>query len=65
MDPFAEGEKKLAEFWPMYVKEADSFDRELSEGWNKFSAHSSDFNACEFLSLRCLFNSMLEVILSE
>ncbi|KAF8594120.1 hypothetical protein BDV93DRAFT_565769 [Ceratobasidium sp. AG-I] len=39
-DPFADGEKKLAEFWPMYVKEADSFDKELSEGWNKFSPSS-------------------------
>ncbi|KAF8601449.1 hypothetical protein BDV93DRAFT_235881 [Ceratobasidium sp. AG-I] len=34
LDPIAEGQKKLAEFWPIYVKEADSFDRELSEGWN-------------------------------
>lgn len=33
-DPFAEGAKKLDEFWPIYVKEADSYDKELSEGWN-------------------------------
>ena len=65
VDPFAEGEKKLAEFWPMYVKEADSFDRELSEGWNKFSNRSLETNVfCAYRS-RILVHSMLEVILSE
>jgi hypothetical protein len=34
-NPFADGAKKLTEFWPLYVKEADNFDRELSDGWNK------------------------------
>ncbi|KAF8595226.1 hypothetical protein BDV93DRAFT_501423 [Ceratobasidium sp. AG-I] len=34
-DPYAIGEAKLAEFWPAYVKEADTYDRELFEGWNK------------------------------
>ena len=40
-DPFAIGQEKLAEFWPVYVREADAYDKELSEGWNKFSAATS------------------------
>lgn len=38
LDPFVEGAKKLDKFWPIYVKEADSYDKELSEGWNRFGA---------------------------
>ncbi|KAF8594117.1 hypothetical protein BDV93DRAFT_396532, partial [Ceratobasidium sp. AG-I] len=40
----------LAEFWPMYVKEADSFDKELSEGWNKFSPQLTSIFASSSLT---------------
>ena len=40
LDPFVIGRKKLSEFWKVYVKEADAFDKELSDGWNKFSTCS-------------------------
>lgn len=36
-DPYTMGKAKLAEFWPTYVKEADLYDKELSDGWNKLS----------------------------
>ena len=32
LDPFVIGRKKLSEFWKVYVKEADAFDKELSDG---------------------------------
>lgn len=50
-DPFALGKAKLAEFWPIYVKEADEYDKELSEGWNKLR-FLLDFDRVPILTLR-------------
>ncbi|KAF8601358.1 hypothetical protein BDV93DRAFT_558443 [Ceratobasidium sp. AG-I] len=52
LDPFTEGRKKLSEFWPIYLKEADNFDRELSEGWNKLSALISFYCCIDKLTIR-------------
>jgi hypothetical protein len=41
--PYAPRLRKGAEFWKTYVEEADKWDKELSEGWNKLSCYSSHF----------------------
>lgn len=37
VDPYAPRLGKGAEIWKIYVEEADKWDKELSEGWNKLS----------------------------